>query len=184
MLSRLFDQGLATALCELSRVAPRGRAHHCMHGADDEAVHRLFVAMQPGSYIQPHRHLDPLKTESLVVLQGALGFIEFDGSGTVIARSVLGKGGPGMGIDIPPGCWHGIVALDADTLFFETKAGPLPRIDGSGTCGLGSAGGESGGGQGIAAAAEPFQRLNGTTLLSTTLVLAEWGFSCGVMAPR
>ncbi|MBK9394717.1 MAG: WbuC family cupin fold metalloprotein [Uliginosibacterium sp.] len=128
MLSRLFDQGLATALCELSRVAPRGRAHHCMHGADDEAVHRLFVAMQPGSYIQPHRHLDPLKTESLVVLQGALGFIEFDGSGTVIARSVLGKGGPGMGIDIPPGCWHGIVALDTDTLFFETKAGPYRAL--------------------------------------------------------
>jgi cupin fold WbuC family metalloprotein len=99
-----------------------------MHRTDDEAVHRLFVAMQPDSYIQHHRHLDPLKTESLIVLSGTLGFLEFDAEGIVIAQRRLGNSGACIGIDIPAGCWHGIVALAPDTLFFEAKAGPYQPL--------------------------------------------------------
>lgn len=128
MLSRLFDHALAAALSDASRALPRGRSHHCMHRDDADAVHRLFVAMQPDSYIQPHRHLDPFKAESLVVVRGMLGFIEFDDRGGVVSSARIGEHGDGMGIDIPPGCWHGIVALEPDTLFFETKAGPYRAL--------------------------------------------------------
>jgi cupin fold WbuC family metalloprotein len=128
MLSRLFDQSLAAALCDASRTLPRGRSHHCMHRDDGDAVHRLFVAMQPASYIQPHRHLDPFKAESLVVVRGMLGFLEFDDLGGIVSCARIGEHGDGMGIDIPPGCWHGIVALEPDTLFFETKAGPYRAL--------------------------------------------------------
>lgn len=124
MPSLAFDKAMAEALCEQSRVSSRRRAHFSLHSSDAEPVHRLFVAMQPDSYVQPHRHLDPCKSETLIVLSGALGFLEFNAAGEVIAQSVLGPDGSGWGIDIPAGIWHCVVALKPDTLFFETKAGP------------------------------------------------------------
>jgi len=124
MTSQCFDKNQAAALCEQSRCSPRRRAHHSLHSADSDVVHRLYVAMQPDSYVPPHRHLDPNKDESLIVLSGLLGFLAFSDTGDVIAQSTLGPEGSGWGVDIPSGCWHAVVALKADTLFFETKAGP------------------------------------------------------------
>ena len=37
----------------------------------------MLNAIQPGSYIRPHRHLDPPKSESLILLQGMLGYVSF-----------------------------------------------------------------------------------------------------------
>lgn len=124
MLSQLFNASLAAELCAQSQASLRRRAHFSLHGADSDAVHRLFVAMQPDSYVPPHRHLDPRKGESLLIVRGALGFLEFDNAGNVTAQATLGPDTPDWCVDIPPGCWHSVIALETDTLFFETKAGP------------------------------------------------------------
>lgn len=36
----------------------------------------------------------------------------------------MAAGGPVLGIDIPHGTWHTLVALAAGSVFFEAKAGP------------------------------------------------------------
>jgi cupin fold WbuC family metalloprotein len=114
------------ALDRLSREAassPRLRKNRNLHAMED-SVHRLFNAIEPGSYIRPHRHLHPPKTETMVVVAGTLGFLSFYGDGRVAERVVLAAGGETFGLDVAPGVWHSFVALAPGTVAFEAKAGP------------------------------------------------------------
>ena len=114
------------ALADLSgeaRLRPRLRANRNLHEMDDP-VHRLLNAIEPGSYVRPHRHLYPPKTETVVVVAGALGLLLFDEEGNV-ARTELLRPPPGRFVaDIQKGVWHTFVSLEAGTVFFEAKAGP------------------------------------------------------------
>lgn len=113
------------ALAEKAAQTPRRRLNHNLHATQEAAVHRIFNAIQPDSYVQPHRHLEASKDESVVVLQGRMGLLEFDESGVVLARHVVG---PGMVATIPAGAWHGWCCLAPDTVFFEAKAGPYTAL--------------------------------------------------------
>ena len=115
-----------TGLEELSREAarvPRRRLNRNLHEMDD-TVHRLLNSIEPGSWVQPHRHLDPLRTETIVVVAGALGLVLYDDAGRVTETARLEPGGEVFGVDLPAGTWHGLVALVPGTVFFETKPGP------------------------------------------------------------
>ena len=90
----------------------------------EDAVHRLFNAVEPGSYIRPHRHLHPPRAETLIVVSGALGLLTFDEVGRLVSTERMAAGGETFGMDVPPGVWHTFVALEPGTVFFETKAGP------------------------------------------------------------
>ena len=72
----------------------------------------------------PHRHLDPNKGETMVVLRGTLGLVTFDDTGKVVEAAKVSHGGTPMGMDIPCGTWHTVFALEPGTVFLEAKAGP------------------------------------------------------------
>ncbi|MES2356013.1 MAG: WbuC family cupin fold metalloprotein [Pseudomonadota bacterium] len=102
----------------------RRRKNHNFH-ADDEAIcHRLLNAIEPDSYIPPHRHLDPNKDETILLLSGRLGIVFFDESGNVTSDAVLDPGASRFGVTIPVGMFHSLIGLTPGTVFFETKAGP------------------------------------------------------------
>ena len=111
-------------LCAEAKLAPRKRKNLNLHSSDASAAHRLFNALQPGTYLQPHRHLDAEKDETFVIVRGALGIVTFDDSGNVTAHCVIRAGGENVAVDIPHGVYHSAVALEADSIFFEAKAGP------------------------------------------------------------
>jgi cupin fold WbuC family metalloprotein len=126
----LIDDALLDALCAEAAASPRRRKNRNFHPADDHPAHRLLNAMQPDSYIPPHRHLDPNKDETFVVLRGLLGLIQFDDDGGMVRCVRVGVGGAALGVDIPHGTWHTAVALAPDTVFLEAKSGPyLPFTD-------------------------------------------------------
>jgi cupin fold WbuC family metalloprotein len=120
----VIDAALLAALGAEAAASPRRRKNRNFHPADDHPAHRLLNAMQPDSYIPPHRHLDPNKDETFVVLRGLLGLLEFDDAGGVVQAVKVGAGGTAVGVDIPHGTWHTAVALEPDTVFLEAKAGP------------------------------------------------------------
>jgi cupin fold WbuC family metalloprotein len=131
---RLIDDALLDEVCAEAAASPRRRKNRNFHSRDDQPAHRLLNAMQANSYIPPHRHLHPDKAETMVVLRGALAVLEFDDSGKVIATSRVGDGetahSAAMGVDIPSGTWHTVIALVDGTVFLEAKAGPyLPLSD-------------------------------------------------------
>jgi cupin fold WbuC family metalloprotein len=120
----LIDHALLDEVCAAAAASPRQRKNRNFHPADDHPAHRLLNAMQPDSYIPPHRHLDPDKDETFVVLRGLVGLLVFDDAGGVVQAVKVGAGATAIGVDIPHGTWHTAVALEANTVFLEAKAGP------------------------------------------------------------
>ena len=112
-----------TRLSDEARVSPRRRRNRNLHEMGD-AVHRLFNAIEPGSYVRPHRHLSPPKAETMVVVSGRLGLLVFDEGGTVRETAVLEPGGETFGVEVPAGAWHSFVSLAPGTVVFEAKEGP------------------------------------------------------------
>ena len=113
-----------------ARISPRLRKNRNLHEMDD-VVHRLFNAIEPGSYVRPHRHLSPPKAETMVVVSGRLGLLVFDDSGGVLEKIVLEAGSETFGVEVPAGTWHSFVSLAAGTVVFEVKEGPYVSPGGS-----------------------------------------------------
>ena len=125
MATQRIDQTLLLQTVNEARTSPRLRKNANFHPTDDFPAHRLINAMQPGSYVRPHRHLDPTKDETIIVLQGRFGYLSFDEHGAIQEAIELTPGGPVFGIDIPHGTTHTILALAPNSVFFEAKAGPF-----------------------------------------------------------
>jgi cupin fold WbuC family metalloprotein len=122
---------ITTALVEeaiaASRASPRRRIILPFHKGPESTLHRMLNAVQPDSYIRPHRHLTPPKDEAFVVLRGALVFFAFEDDGRVRERVALAAGGDAFGVDIAAGAYHTFIATAADTVIYEAKTGPYTQ---------------------------------------------------------
>lgn len=110
-----------------SQESPRKRMTQRLHRTDDDSVHRMFNALQPGTYITPHRHLDQKKSETVLVVSGAMLFVEFEDTGEYKTHTLLQPGTEIFGVDVAPHVYHTFVALKPDTLIFEVKDGPYAK---------------------------------------------------------
>lgn len=124
---QLIDQALLDEVAVAAASAPRRRKNFNFHVSETAPSNRLLNAMEPDSYIPPHRHLDASKDESIVVVRGKFGVVEFDEAGKVTGQTVLMPGGT-VGINIPHGTYHSLVALEPGSIFFESKAGPYAPL--------------------------------------------------------
>jgi len=88
----------------------------------EDNPHRFLNVLVKGTYVAPHRHLDPPKAESFVVLEGEIAFFIFDDVGAVVRTEKVGV--DPIGIDLPPGVWHATAPLSAHAVCYEVKPGP------------------------------------------------------------
>lgn len=123
-IERSIDQSLLDACSEAAASSPRRRKNLNFHLENDAACHRLLNAIEPDSYVPPHCHAAADKDETIIVLRGRLGAVFFDATGAVTRTYLLTPGGACVGVDIPHGVFHSLVALEPGTVFFESKAGP------------------------------------------------------------
>jgi cupin fold WbuC family metalloprotein len=112
-----------------SRASQRKRTILPFHKHDGELLHRMFNALQPGTYAAPHRHSTSGKNEAFIVLRGALDFIVFSEDGAIDLAVRLCAGGPRFGIDLAPSCFHSFLVREPDTLVYEVKQGPYSPLD-------------------------------------------------------
>jgi cupin fold WbuC family metalloprotein len=119
---QLLDTALIQSMIERARASPRLRTNHNFHSSMEDNPHRFLNVMIKGTYIAPHRHRDPAKSESFVVLEGEVAFFIFDDTGAISATHVLGQ--QTLGIDIAPGVWHALVVLSPHAVCYEVKPGP------------------------------------------------------------
>lgn len=120
----MIDAPLLDRVVDEARTSPRGRRNFNLHPTDDHPAHRLLNAIEPGSYIAPHRHLAADKDESILVVRGSVAIVFFDDLGRETSRATLAAGGATIGVDVPHGAFHTLWALEPGTVFFEAKAGP------------------------------------------------------------
>ncbi len=117
-----LSRGLIRELIRRAGESPRRRTNYNFHGAMEENPHRFLNVMLRGAYVTPHRHLNPPKTESFLVLEGEVAFFVFDDAGAVMATHRLGR--ENVGIDIGSGIWHSLAVLTDHAVCFEVKPGP------------------------------------------------------------
>ncbi len=108
--------------------SPRRRTNLNLHQTLEDPVQRFLNAIEPGSYVRPHRHHSPLRWELFTALTGRAVVLLFDDDGTVLERTEIGAGGPVHAVEIPAGAWHTIAALEPGTVLFEFKQGPYAAV--------------------------------------------------------
>lgn len=123
-----IDRTLLATLSTQAAASPRLRAHHNLHPQLDDPVQRLCIAMEPGTYVRPHRHMQPETWEILLILSGAVALLIFDDGGKVLERVELAAGGEVTAVEIPADTWHAVASLKAGTVVFEVKRGPYAPI--------------------------------------------------------
>jgi len=121
---QIIQRSLLDQVSVQARASPRLRKNYNFHAAETALSHRLLNAVEPDSYIPPHCHDDVSKDETIIVLRGRLGVVFFDGRGNITKKALLTPGSDSMGVDIPHGVFHTLVALASGSVFFEAKAGP------------------------------------------------------------
>ncbi|MCP1288637.1 WbuC family cupin fold metalloprotein [Chromobacterium sp. S0633] len=122
----LNQQDLA-ALSAKAACAPRLRANQNFHVQLEDPIQRLAIAMEPDTYVRPHRH--DHSWEMLIALSGAFEVIVFDEAGVVQGRHRLGADGARV-FEMPANTWHSVVSLQPGSVVFEVKHGPyLPLQD-------------------------------------------------------
>jgi cupin fold WbuC family metalloprotein len=131
MTVKRFSPDFLGTLIEEAARSPRSRQHRNIHQSYEDPCQRFLNAIGMDSYIRPHRHsLDP-KAETLVAVRGMFALVIFGGDGAVqeVVRFGTEKYGEAeglsVGVDLPPGTWHTIVALVPDAVLLELKAGPF-----------------------------------------------------------
>jgi cupin fold WbuC family metalloprotein len=126
---KIFDAQYLNGLTSQAVGSPRLRQHRNIHQSYQDVCQRLFNAIEPGSYIRPHRHAGDPRAELLIAVRGLMALVTFDERGNVIGVLRFGSDmyGDGLaaGAEVPPGTWHTVIALVPGCVLLEVKAGPF-----------------------------------------------------------
>ena len=87
---KLISADLFDGIAELAAASPRRRMNLNLHYGAGDNPHRFLNVLLRGTYIRPHRHAAPPKSETFVVLEGEAEAILFDDTGAITARHALG----------------------------------------------------------------------------------------------
>lgn len=120
---KLIDESLINKVLDKSNSLERKRANHNFHASYDDPIQRVLNVFNPGTYVRPHKHENPDKTEVFIILSGRTAVLIFNDEGGVKEVHVLDNNGPIRGIEIEPRTWHSFVALESSALY-EIKNGP------------------------------------------------------------
>ena len=125
---KIFDSCCLSNLNIEAKNSPRRRQHLNIHLGYQDACQRLMNAIEPDSYIRPHRHLSGSRDELLVAIRGMMALVIFNDQGDLISVVRFGTEKYGrditVGVEINPNTWHSVVALEPGCILLEIKAGP------------------------------------------------------------
>ncbi len=126
---KIISNDYLASLSKLAASSTRKRQHQNIHQSYGDACQRLFNAIEPGSYIHPHRHASDPRDEMLVAIRGLVALVTFDEDGKVAQILYLrpdeGRPNTVPVVEIPSSTWHTVVALKTGSILLEIKAGPF-----------------------------------------------------------
>jgi cupin fold WbuC family metalloprotein len=121
-----IEDSTVRVLVKESRNLDRGRSALAFHPSHHTGPRLLVNAIQPGSYIRPHRH-HTYSGETWMIYQGSVGLVTFDDQGEVNEKAILGIDRPV--VEIPDKTWHTALALEEDSVVYELSMGPYREGD-------------------------------------------------------
>jgi cupin fold WbuC family metalloprotein len=124
-----IDQNLTKKLTEQAIASPRKRKNYNFHRFPEDTLQRLLNAMEPGTYVHPHKHENPDKREAFLVRTGTLLVVEFDEEGNITDHIVLNRELGNFGTEIAERTYHTIISLEKGSVAYEAKDGPYDPAD-------------------------------------------------------
>ncbi len=127
---KVVSEKLLNELSEKAKNSSRKRMNHNFHDDLADPINRMLNALEPETYLQPHKHENPDKREVFVLIRGSFVVIFFDETGNPTNFVLLNREKGNYAVEIPVGAWHTVIALEAGSVFYEVKDGPyLPMND-------------------------------------------------------
>lgn len=124
-----FDAQLFDKLIKESRISKRKRAHHIFKNDPDDQLQSIYVAMQPGTYVQPHKHESPDKREIFIAFKGRFVFLEFEEEGEITDHFILDPKTNTYSAEIKSKIYHTLICLEPDSVGLDMKTGPFHPIN-------------------------------------------------------
>lgn len=115
-------------LSRQAKKSDRKRKNFNYHLDFSDPINRMLNALDPETYVQPHKHENPDKREVFILLRGKLLVVFFENDGR-IKQSLILDNIKNFGVEIAPKVWHTIVALEPKTVVYEVKDGPYSQTD-------------------------------------------------------
>ena len=135
-----ITQALLDKLTEEAKASPRLRMNLDLRNDGNDTSQRMLNALQPGTKVPIHRHLNT--SETVICLQGCLDWVFYEELPTVDCGGPVHDGERATdehqfketarvrvcpregqyGIQVPKGAWHSIVVYETSTIF-EAKDG-------------------------------------------------------------
>ncbi|MEK6927363.1 MAG: WbuC family cupin fold metalloprotein [Nanoarchaeota archaeon] len=109
------------ALVEKSRTAQRGRVAMPLTDKNYKGFQILYNAIQPASYVQPHRHQ---AEEVWMPIRGSIALVTFDKQGKLHEKFILSRERTNYHL-VNGGIWHSCFALEPDSIFCNISPGPF-----------------------------------------------------------
>lgn len=126
---KVFNSDYLSKLIAQAQCSRRKRQHSNIHESYADPCQRLFNAIEPGSYIRPHRHASDPKNELLIAVRGLMALVTFDEQGNVVEVIHFGADRHGkkmtIGAELPANKWHTVIALESGCILLEVKEGPF-----------------------------------------------------------
>jgi len=125
-----INSQLIDSVIDQARTSPRLRMNYNFHPELSDPVQRLLNALEPWTYIRPHKHTT--KEESFVLLRGTILAVTFNDDGTIRDHAVLSQVTGIVGIEFEENTFHMLTSLETGSAVFEIKEGPfVPHTEGS-----------------------------------------------------
>ena len=122
----IIDEKLLDEISVEAKENNRLRKNYNLHDSFDDKVQRLLNALEPGTKIPVHRHLNTVET--YFVIRGCLIVSIYDDMKNPVMSVTLNPVDGKYGVTIPEGEWHSIEVIDKGTVIFEVKEGPYIPI--------------------------------------------------------
>lgn len=116
-------------LTDEAKNSPRLRKNLNYHDELSDTLQRLLNAMEPGTYLRPHKHENPDKREVFLLLRGKVAVIIYNNEGEIKEHITLDPKTGNYGVEIPERTWHSIIVLESGSVVFEIKDGPYEPIN-------------------------------------------------------
>lgn len=124
-----ITKDILAKVTEEAIASERKRKNYNYHDELADPLQRLLNAMEPETYVQPHKHDTPDKREFFTILRGKALVVIFNNEGEPIDHFVLDVSKENFGVEIPAKAWHTVIVLEKGTILFEVKDGPYEALD-------------------------------------------------------
>ncbi|MDD4969998.1 MAG: WbuC family cupin fold metalloprotein [Paludibacter sp.] len=122
----IIDEELLDSITIQAIESPRLRMNYNFHESSDSKSQRLLNAMEPGTALPIHRHLNT--PETYIVLRGSLNVLLYSENKEIVSCTEVNPKKSVFGANIPAGQWHTIEVIEPGTVIFEVKDGPYRSL--------------------------------------------------------